>query len=353
MKKKLFKFLIAASVITIFASFASLAASITIVENSEKINTETGEVSINFTPSEDMKDTDKITALVYKGGTNTEPVDTNVVYIDQNTKSSYNGTLSFKMKEDVESGTACTLRMGGTGVETAAVYDFTYENPTISVSKTAGKDNGIAELSAGVQNGDNLTVQQDTEVSLNVTPKIGYYISSVTKNGEAILASFDAYAGGTYTFTAKANTEFEVTFEEITDVTDALTLPEVFKGEDTRPTSGSTPVTVAIAFGQIVTAKTPVEWGIYLTYQNGIPVTTKSTKVGPYFKADSKSTQDNQFGVMFSGLKVGKYYAQTYVKYGENNILLNEYSIKANICEKIFKNTLDFCIKGCIINPTV
>jgi len=172
MKKKLFKFLIAASVITIFASFASLAASITIVENSEEINAETGEVSINFTTSEDMKDTDKITALVYTpDSTNPEPVDTNVVYIDQNTKSSYNGTLSFKMKEDVESGTACTLRMGGTGVETAAVYDFTYENPTISVSKTAGKDNGIAELSAGVQNGDNLTVQQDTEVSLNVPLK--------------------------------------------------------------------------------------------------------------------------------------------------------------------------------------
>lgn len=337
MKKKLFKFLIAASVVMVLASVASLAASITIVENSEVINTDTGEVSINFTTSEDMEDTDQITALVCSSEASSEPAEEDVFYIGQNTKGTYKGTLTFGMKKEATPGTTYTLRMSGTGVTTAAEYDFTYGELTreVSVSKTGS---GIAELSTDTETGNKLTVEKGTEVKLNITPAIGYYISSLTENGAEKAGSLDAYKGDTYTYTANADAEFTVTFEKITTITDditeetgmtgvdALTLPEIFKGTDERPALDGTTkdVTVAVVFGQVVsTEKTPVEYGIYLTYQDsGDPVTTQSTKIGPYFKADNKSTQDNQFGVLFSGLKVGTYYAQTYVKYSENDISL-------------------------------
>lgn len=335
MKGKVIKFFVAASVVTVFASVASLAASINIVENSEVVNTVTREVSIDFTTS-DIEDTDQITALVYKTGeTNSEPKETDVVYIDQNTKGTYNGTLTFEMKDDVGIGTACTLRMGGTGVTNADEYNFTFGELTrdVSVSKT---ENGIAELSTDTETGNKLTVKKDTVVKLNITPAIGYYISSIKKNGEQEAGSIDAYKGGIYTYTANADAEFTVTFAKITNVTDeitdktgmtgvdALTLPEVFKGKHEMPALNGNPkdVTVAVVFGQVVPDKTPVEYGIYLTYQDsGEPVRTNNAQIGPYFKAKGKS-EDNQFGVLFSGLKVDKYYAQTYVKYGENDISL-------------------------------
>ena len=334
MKKKFMKFLIAASLITVFASFATLAASITIEENSEVINTATGEVSINFTTSEDMEDTDQITALVCSSEASSEPAEADVFYIDQNTKGTYNGTLTFEMKEEATPGETYTLRMSGTGVANADEYVFTYEDSMrkVTIGETTG--NGIVEFSTTAEN--SVTVEKGTEVYLNVTPAIGYYISSIKKNGAEAAGSIDAYRGGTYKYEAFEDAEFTVTFEEITNVTDkitedtgmtgmdALTLPEIFKGKNEMEDKEGNPknVTVAVVFGQVESERTPVEWGIYLTYQDGTQVTTQSTKVGPYFKADDKSTQDNQFGVMFSGLNVGEYYAQTYVKYSENDISL-------------------------------
>ncbi len=335
MKKKLFKFLITASVVTVFASFASLAASIAIVEDSEEINIDTGEVSINFTTSEDMEDTDQITALVHSSEASSEPAETDVFYIDQNTKGTYNGKLSIKMKEGATPGETYTLRMGGTGVTTPAEYEFEYENSmkTVSVKET---ENGIAELSTSTESGlSEVTVEKNTKVKLNITPAIGYYISSIKKNDAEEPGSIDAYKGGTYTYTATADAEFTVTFAKITTVTDeikketgmtgtdALTLPAVFNGSHTlKDKEGiDKPVNVAIAFGQIDAAeKIPVEWGIYLTYQDTeTPVTTMNSKIGPYFKAVDKSETDNQFGVLFSGLKAANYYAQTYVKYSNGD----------------------------------
>ena len=125
MKKKLFKFLIAASVVTVFASVASLAASITI-DSVDEVNTTTGDVKVSFTAT-DMASADQVTALVYTpNAQNSGPVDTNIVYIDQNSNGTYSGKLNFKMKAGVAEGTECTLLMGGTGVATAASTDFTY-----------------------------------------------------------------------------------------------------------------------------------------------------------------------------------------------------------------------------------
>lgn len=125
MKKKFMKFLIAASVITVFASFASLAASITI-DSIDEVNTTTGDVKVSFTAT-DMAAADQVTALVFTPtAQNSGPVDTNIVYIDQNSNGTFSGKLNFKMKAGVEAGTDCTLLMGGTGVATAASKDFTY-----------------------------------------------------------------------------------------------------------------------------------------------------------------------------------------------------------------------------------
>lgn len=127
MKKKLLKFLIAASVVTVLASVASLAASITI-DSVDEINTTTGDVKVSFTAT-DMSATDQITALVYTPtAQNSGPVDTNIVYIDQNSNGTFSGKLNFKMKAGVASGTNCTLLMGGTGVANAASKEFTYTN---------------------------------------------------------------------------------------------------------------------------------------------------------------------------------------------------------------------------------
>ncbi|MBQ9097733.1 MAG: hypothetical protein IJY55_04985 [Clostridia bacterium] len=320
MKKKLFKFLIAASVITVFASVASLAASITIEENSEVINTETREVSINFTTS-DIADTDQITALVYISD-DSGPADTNIVYIDQNTKSEYGETFSFKMKGDIKDGTQCTLLMGGTGVEQAAEYDFIYGNipTTVTINETT---NGIVEFSTTDKS--SVTVQKNTKVYLNIIPAIGYYIESVKENGTEKAGSIDVYRGGTYTYVASEDAVFTVTFSPITNVTDkitedtgmtgmdALTLPEVFRGKVNNEATED----VAVAFGQIApnTEKEIVSYGIYLTYENGTDVTTANPKIGPKFAHTSERSSDNQFGIIFEQLTQGSYFAQTYIEY--------------------------------------
>lgn len=125
MKRKLMKFLVAASVVTVFASFASLAASITI-DSVDEVNTTTGDVKVSFTAT-DMAAADQVTALVFTPtAQNSGPVDTNIVYIDQNSNGTFSGKLNFKMKADVVPGTDCTLLMGGTGVATAASKEFKY-----------------------------------------------------------------------------------------------------------------------------------------------------------------------------------------------------------------------------------
>ncbi|MBR3576646.1 MAG: hypothetical protein IKL42_04495 [Clostridia bacterium] len=101
MKKKFMKFLIAASVITVFASFASLAASITI-DSIDEVNTTTGDVKVSFTAT-DMAAADQVTALVFTPtAQNSGPVDTNIVYIDQNSNGTFSGKLNFKMKAGVK-----------------------------------------------------------------------------------------------------------------------------------------------------------------------------------------------------------------------------------------------------------
>ena len=141
MKKKIMKFLIAASVVTVFASFASLAASITI-DSVDEVNTTTGDVKVSFTAS-DMAAADQVTALVFTPtAENSGPVDTNIVYIDQNSNGTFSGKLNFKMKAGVAPGTDCTLLMGGTGVATAASKDFEYTD-YISGYNVSGTVSGV------------------------------------------------------------------------------------------------------------------------------------------------------------------------------------------------------------------
>lgn len=141
MKKKFMKFLIAASVITVFASFASLAASITI-DSIDEVNTTTGDVKVRFTAT-DMAAADQVTALVFTPtAQNSGPVDTNIVYIDQNSNGTFSGKLNFKMKAGVEAGTDCTLLMGGTGVATAASKDFEYTD-YVSGYNVSGTVSGV------------------------------------------------------------------------------------------------------------------------------------------------------------------------------------------------------------------
>ncbi|MBR2878091.1 MAG: hypothetical protein IKB92_03210, partial [Clostridia bacterium] len=141
MKKKFMKFLIAASVITVFASFASLAASITI-DSIDEVNTTTGDVKVSFTAT-DMAAADQVTALVFTPtAQNSGPVDTNIVYIDQNSNGTFSGKLNFKMKAGVEAGTDCTLLMGGTGVATAASKDFEYTD-YVSGYNVSGTVSGV------------------------------------------------------------------------------------------------------------------------------------------------------------------------------------------------------------------
>lgn len=141
MKKKFMKFLIAASVITVFASFASLAASITI-DSIDEVNTTTGDVKVSFTAT-DMAAADQVTALVFTPtAQNSGPVDTNIVYIDQNSNGTYSGKLNFKMKAGVAENTECTLLMGGTGVATAASKDFEYTD-YVSGYNVSGTVSGV------------------------------------------------------------------------------------------------------------------------------------------------------------------------------------------------------------------
>ncbi len=329
MNRKLLKFLIAVSVVMVFASFATLAASITI-DSIDELNITTGEVEVSFTAT-DMASTDQITVLVYTPDeTNPVPVDTNIVYIDQNSNGTYSGKLNFKMKAGVGVGTKCTLLMGGTGVAEAASYEFIYKEfeVTITVNKTGS---GIAEISTDEATGlISAVVPGNKKVKLNITPAIGYYISSVQENGVEKAGSFDAYKGSTYTYTALEDATFEVFFDKIesvsADVTastgmtgvDALTLPEVFKGKVNNESTED----VSVAFGQISpnSGKTIEGYGIYLTYSDGSDVTTAASGIGPKFPAENKSS-DNQFGIIFEQLKPGSYFAQTYIEYTDGSIV--------------------------------
>ncbi|MBR2471194.1 MAG: hypothetical protein IKB55_00785 [Clostridia bacterium] len=200
MKKKIMKFLIAASVVTVFASFASLAASITI-DSVDEVNTTTGDVKVNFTAT-DMAAADQVTALVFTPtAENSGPVDTNIVYIDQNSNGTFSGKLNFKMKAGVAPGTDCTLLMGGTGVATAASKDFEYTD-YISGYNVSGTVSGV-------------TIEETSDEELvelmfgDKTATFGFTINLKNADQSAILQTAAVtYANNvfTYTFPEKVKT---------------------------------------------------------------------------------------------------------------------------------------------------
>ena len=146
------------------------------------------------------------------------------------------------------------------------------------------------------------TVTAGGTATFTVTPKLGYYVSAATLGEADVLASFDAYKGGTYTVeNIAANTELSVTFAAVTAQGESVaTLPAVF-----APAADT-----AVTFGKVLDTTDATSWGIELT-KDGVGVTPYHG--GSYLYKANATNANGQYAIEFVGLASGTYTIRSYV----------------------------------------
>ena len=233
--------------------------------------------------------------------------------------------------------------------ETLAAPTFTYTGSDIPAGPAAPATynvtvadyvNGVIKYDAETLEG----LEADTVINFDITPYIGYALSSFKVNDEEMVASV---VNGKFALTVAEDATIAATFEEIAVSDEEATTGKIYTAEkiysvpaDDTAENEKDRGASQITFGKAVAVegKVPHTMGVYVEYKNGdawADLKTKGTGFGPKFGA--LNPINNQFGIRIFGMDAGTYRVKTYVEYKD--------ALTGEIGAPVYGNPVEFTVE--------
>lgn len=282
-------------------------------------DTDNPTVTLGYTADTNAAQT---TMLVYKGE-NLAGAD--IVYVNQFAEGA--SPVELRLGTDADDYGTYTVVAGGMDVDTAYTTTFNHSLLAYDVTLTKTAGGTVTKDYAGNFNNENTLVDvlKNTEITFGFTPYVGYELTSVTVDGEAV--SVDK-TGDNLTITVTDDTVIDVTFTEAVaeEVAQAFTSAGIYDVPANEAAEDEDKLASKLVFGKAIAPNGGeiIEAGMYLekwVEEEGAfkPfIASKEATGGPYFKANGR-TADNKYGIRFFRFEAGRYQVRSYVKYGPND----------------------------------